>query len=113
MQLLEGWCDPYLRGGLDLWQQSLECGGSPELIIGPGATSAGTAGALGLGSGACGRVDQWQLAFFDQHLRGQQRPKQPSCWAYDLPATSGAERPAAEPELHRAQQQWARRQPQR
>ena len=35
MQLLEGWSDPYLRGGLDLWQQSVDCGGSPELIIGP------------------------------------------------------------------------------
>ena len=32
MQLLEGWSDPYLRGGLDLWQQSLDCGGSPEPV---------------------------------------------------------------------------------
>ena len=86
MQLLEGWCDPYLRGGLDLWQQSLDCGGSPELIIGPWSHLSWDrrVGSSDLGPEACGRVDQWQLAFFDQHLRGQQRPEQPSCWAYDL-----------------------------
>jgi putative CocE/NonD family hydrolase len=86
MQLLEGWCDPYLRGGLDLWQQALNCGGSPELIIGPWSHLSWDrrVGSCDLGPEACGRVDQWQLAFFDQHLRGQSRPEQPSCWAYDL-----------------------------
>ena len=86
MQLLGGWSDPYLRGGLDLWQQSLDAGGSPELIIGPWSHLSWDrrVGNHDLGEAACGQVDQWQLAFFDEHLRGHCRPQQPSCLAYDL-----------------------------
>jgi len=86
MQLLQGWSDPYLRGGLDLWQQSLSAGGAPELIIGPWSHLSWDrrVGSCDMGPAACGHVDQWQLAFFDQHLRDQARPQQPSCQAYDL-----------------------------
>ena len=103
MQLLEGWCDPYLRGGLDLWQQSLDCGGSPELIIGPWSHLSWDrrVGSRDLGPDACGRVDQWQLAFFDEHLRSQQRPKQPSCWAYDLLSHQWSQKdPRLSPQFH-------------
>ena len=58
-------------------------------------------GSSDLGPEACGRVDQWQLAFFDQHLRGQQRPKQPSCWAYDLLSQQWSQKdPRLSPQFH-------------
>ena len=57
-------------------------------------------GQLDLGPEACGRVDQWQLAFFDQHLRGQQRPNS-SCWAYDLLSQQWSQKdPRLSPEFH-------------
>ena len=84
--LIQGWSDPYLRGGLDLWRRSREAGGTPLLRIGPwshlawdrriGGSDAGAAGA--------GRVDRWQLAFFDHHLRDRPWRVPPSpLLAYD------------------------------
>lgn len=69
--LIQGWSDPYLRGGLDLWRRCRQAGGAPLLRIGPWSHLAWDRrlGASDAGAAAAGRVDRWQLAFFDHHLR--------------------------------------------
>jgi putative CocE/NonD family hydrolase len=69
--LIEGWSDPYLQGGLDLWRRCRQAGGAPLLRIGPWSHLVWDRrlGASDAGGAATGRVDRWQLAFFDHHLR--------------------------------------------
>ena len=85
MLLLQGWSDPYLRGGLDLWRQAQQIGGNTRLYIGPWSHLAWDRRVSGHdhGSQACSNVDQWQLQFFDQHLRGHDPIAQHHCKAYD------------------------------
>jgi putative CocE/NonD family hydrolase len=85
MLLVQGWSDPYLRGGLDLWKRSQESGDTALLRIGPWNHLAWDrrVGAHDHGSKACGPVDQWQLAFFDQHLRGHDPFELVRCRVYD------------------------------
>ena len=72
--LLQGWHDPYLCGGLDLWQRSRLAGGQPLLRISPWAHLGWDrrVGGQDLGAAACSRVDEEQLAFFDRHLRDRE-----------------------------------------
>jgi putative CocE/NonD family hydrolase len=85
--LTQGWHDPYLRGGLALWQQAKKAGGKPLLRIGPWSHLAWDrkVGGSNQGAAACGRVDDWQLAFFDHFLRD--RPpaiETDPCMGFDL-----------------------------
>jgi hypothetical protein len=84
--LIQGWSDPYLRGGLDLWRRSRRAGGTPLLRIGPWSHLAWDrrVGGSDAGAAAAGRVDHWQLAFFDHHLRDRPWRVPPSpLLAYD------------------------------
>jgi putative CocE/NonD family hydrolase len=84
--LVEGWSDPHLRGGIDLWQRSRAAAANPLLRIGPWSHLAWDrrVGQLDCGAAACGRVDSWQLSFFDRHLRDRiNQPAEPGCLAYD------------------------------
>jgi len=62
MLLVGGWHDPHLRGVLDLWQRSSTAGGEPWLHIGAWSHLNWQGG-----------IDQLQLRFFDQHLKGLER----------------------------------------
>jgi len=59
MLLIGGWYDPYLRGTMALYDQSLMAGGAPQLVVGPW-THVNWHG---------GQLDQRQLAFFNHHLK--------------------------------------------
>ncbi|MFS6818530.1 CocE/NonD family hydrolase [Synechococcus lacustris Tous-12m] len=63
--LPQGWHDPYLRGGLDIWKLSKQAGGNPLLRIGPWSHLSWDrrVGSVDQGPHACGGVDEWQLAF--------------------------------------------------
>lgn len=60
MLLIGGWWDPHLKGILEIYNQSISAGGSPELYIGPATHLDWWEG-----------VNQHQLAFFDCHLKGK------------------------------------------
>ena len=66
MLLIGGWHDPHLAGVLQLWQRARAAGGSPWLRIGAWSHLHWHGG-----------IDALQLAFFNQHLKGQPEP-QPS-----------------------------------
>tara|TARA_Y100001968_G_scaffold187355_1_gene171747 strand:- start:14756 stop:16378 length:1623 start_codon:yes stop_codon:yes gene_type:complete len=58
MLLIGGWWDPHVNGILDIYQQSIESGGKPEIHIGPATHLQWWEGAQML-----------QLRFFKQHLQ--------------------------------------------
>ena len=86
MLLVQGWSDPYLNGGLDLWQQARRAGSTPQLRIGPWnhLNWDRRVGSHDHGSAGCGRVDEWQRQFFDHHLRDRKPAAASPCLAYDL-----------------------------
>ena len=59
MLLIGGWYDPYLRGVMALYDQSLKAGGHPRLVVGPWTH----------GNWHGSQLDQQQLAFFNHHLK--------------------------------------------
>ncbi len=59
MLLIGGWYDPYLRGTMALYDQSLKAGGHPRLVVGPWTH----------GNWHGSQLDQQQLAFFNHHLK--------------------------------------------
>ncbi|MFL0778800.1 MAG: CocE/NonD family hydrolase [Prochlorococcus sp.] len=61
MLLIGGWWDPHLNGLLDLYQQSSQAGGSPELHIGPATHLQWWP-----------ETQQLLLRFFDRHLQTSQ-----------------------------------------
>ena len=69
MLLIGGWYDPYLRGTMALYDQSLKAGGCPRLVVGPWTH----------GNWHGGQLDQRHLAFFDRHLKDSppERPQDP------------------------------------
>ena len=98
--LPQGWHDPYLRGGLDIWKLSKQAGGNPLLRIGPWSHLSWDrrVGSVDQGPHACGGVDEWQLAFFDQHLRDRLPPKEAvPCLVFDLLAKVWQQRDPARP----------------
>lgn len=85
--LCQGWHDPYLEGGLSLWNKSKQAGANPLIRIGPWSHLAWDrkVGSTNQGASACGGVDEWQLSFFDQHLRDRAPAAEPEpCLAFDL-----------------------------
>ena len=56
--LIGGWWDPHLRGVLNIYKQSLNAGGEPELHIGPATHLSWWEG-----------TSQLQLDFFNRHLK--------------------------------------------
>ncbi|MFM8545300.1 MAG: CocE/NonD family hydrolase, partial [Vulcanococcus sp.] len=64
MLLIGGWHDPHLAGVLQLWQRARAAGGSPWLRIGAWSHLHWHGG-----------IDALQLAFFNQHLKGQPEPQ--------------------------------------
>ena len=66
MLLIGGWYDPYLRGTMALYDQSLKAGGCPRLVVGPWTH----------GNWHGGQLDQQHLTFFNHHLKDYP-PEQP------------------------------------
>ncbi len=69
-----GWFDPFLRGNIRLYREMTSRSSSPQhLIIGPWAHIpwGRKVGALDYGTAAASPVDQIQLHWFDQFLKGQ------------------------------------------
>lgn len=71
-----GWFDPYLRGNLRLYQEMADRSVFPQhLLIGPWAHLPWSrqVGAIDFGPEAASPVDQVQLRWFDQFLKGQEQ----------------------------------------
>ncbi len=64
MLLIGGWWDPHLKGILDLYRKSIEEGGSPQIVIGPGTHLQWWEG-----------VQKVHLNFFNRYLKPNKEQK--------------------------------------